>query len=167
MLEAKVYKAIIVGSFLGKSAEKKTPYYGLEFETSCGEFVEWVAYLTDNTSKRNLETLKNVGFMGKKLTDLSNDKLSMDDLFNHNPELTITIEHEEYANKEGEIKTKAVVKWVNVGSFGAAKYDHAQALQEFAGNKYDGMLMSLLGDVNKSKKVEEKVTEEDDEDSPF
>lgn len=169
MLEAKNYKVELVGSFSGESAEKKTPYFGLELETACGEFIDWVAYLTDNTAKRNLTLLAEAGFKGKKLADLSNDKLSMEDLFDKNNNLSITVEHEEYTDKQGEIKTKAVVKWFNTGNFGAAKADHKQAVKIFGGTKFDGMLKELKGTI-KPKKTETKnseATEEEDDDIPF
>lgn len=168
MLDAKNYKVTIVGSFTGESAEKKTPYYGLELETACGEFIEYVAYLTDKTAKRQLETLKKAGFVGNKLSDLSNDKLDMEELFNIIPTLSATIEHEEYTNKDGEIKVKAVVKWLNDGSFGAEKADHAKSVQIFANSKYDGMMKQMKNTV-KTKKEEAKPegSEIADEDLPF
>lgn len=170
MLEEKNYKVEIVGCFSGESAEKKTPYFGFELETSCGEFIEWIAYLTDNTAKRNLKLLAEAGFIGKKLADMSNEKLGLEELFNKNPNLTITVEHEEYADKEGEIKTKAVVKWFNTGKFGAAKADHKQAVKIFTGTKFDGMLKEMRGTIKpkaQEESTEAEGSEEEDGYVPF
>jgi len=167
MLEEKKFKVEIVGAFVGESQEKKTPYFGLELETSCGEFIEWIAYLTENTAKRNLKLLKDAGYCGKKLSDLSNPKFTIQDLFNPNSNLTIDVEHEEYTNKDGEIKNKAVVKWFNTGSFGAVKADHKQAVKIFQGTVFDGMLKEIASTVKPKKEEPSTDSEENDEDIPF
>ncbi|MEE4245214.1 MAG: hypothetical protein V2I33_07370 [Kangiellaceae bacterium] len=168
MLEAKNYKVKIIGSFTGESAEKKTPYIGLELETQCGNYIDWISYMTDKTADRALKTLAGAGFIGKKISDLSNEKMSMDDLFEHNPSLTAVVEHEEYTNAEGEIKQKAVVKWLNTGDFGPAKADHAKSVQIFGGTSFDGKLKELQSKMKpKAKKASKESGEEDDQDLPF
>lgn len=178
MLAEGNYKVKIIGSFTGESGEKKTPFIGLELETHTGEMIDWIGYLSEkeftkqngkksNMLKENLTTLRDAGFRGSKPSDLSNTNLSIDEIFEHNPNLTITVAHEEYTNGQGEIKTKAVVKYINAGG-GIEKFDHAQAVKSFD-SKFTGVMKQIMGDLKPMKK-EVKETEAEtvnDDDLPF
>lgn len=162
------HKVKVVGCFTGESAEKKTPYYGIEFETKDGESINWLAYLTDTSfmkggkettmKKENMKTLVQLGFCGRSLADLSNTEKKISELFNEVDGINILVEHEEYTNEEtGEVKTAAKVKFVNVG-YGPNKFDHKQAVVKFKSLGLDGELLKLqkeLG-VKSTKKSEPK-----------
>jgi len=169
MLEEKNYKVKIIGSFTGVSSEKKTPYIGLELETSCGNFIDWVSYMTEKTASRALKTLVDSGFRGKKIADLSNGSLDIDDLFEENQALSIVVEHEEWTTDDGEIKKKAKVKWLNTGSGGVSKLDHKTAVKTFSETPYDGMMKELMNNLptKKAKTKTENEGSENEEDLPF
>lgn len=158
MLDEKTYKIKVIGSFTGESSEKKTPFFGLELETACGEFIDFIQYITDNNAKTALKQLTNAGFIGKKISDLSNPKIDMDDLFVENEKMTAVVEHEEWTDEEtGEVKSRAVVRWINNGTSGPEKADHKQAVSIFKGRSFDGMLKEMQSKVKPKK---EKTTEE-------
>lgn len=174
MLEQKSYKVKIIGSYTGESPEKKTPFFALELETECGQFIDWVQYITDGNKKIGLQSLVNAGFIGKKLSDLSNPKLAIEDLFSEEDKLTAVIEHEEWTDDEGEIKHTPKVKWLNNGSSGPAKAEYKDAVKMFAGKSFDGMLKELQGKVKtkstktKSEPAEERAGDDlTDDDVPF
>lgn len=158
MLEnGKKYKVAIVGSYVGESKEKKTPYIGLELETECGEFIDWVQYLTDGTLERATKTMIELGFIGKDFSDLSNPKKQVEDLFNFPAKILAEIEHETWQNVEGEEKVKAVVKWLNAGG-GMARVDHAKSVNIFKGLKSGGMLAQMRKKMGTdTKKIESSV----------
>lgn len=133
----------IVGCFCGASKEKGTPYFGIDFLLENGEEVQSVHYLTDKTQERNLKTLLDIGFIGKKIADLADTKKSIKDLFLSVADLNVTIVHEEYPKNDGTTGVKAVVQWVNVGHMGAAKMDHKEAVATFKGFSFDGELMKM------------------------
>jgi hypothetical protein len=122
MLNEGKHKVQIIGSFTGESAEKKTPYVGVELETESGEYIDWIGYMSDNEftkkngekttmTKENLKVLLQIGFQGKKISDLSNPDYSINDLFAVNPKLTVQVKHEEYTNNAGEIKVRPIVHY--------------------------------------------------------
>ena len=166
MINEGTYKAKIIGCFTGESKEKKTPYYGLEFELEDNQTIDFVAYLTENTYERQIQTLIDVGYVGKKMASLSNPELTIEDMFNDVGPISLVIEHEEYTTDKGEIKKKAVIKWVNM-SGGPAKFDYEQSVKTFKGLSFDGHLMRM----NKgAKKVEPKALVPEvieDDDIPF
>lgn len=139
-----IYKnCIIVGCFTGVSKVKETPYFGLEFENQDGETIEHAFYLSEKIKDKNIELLINLGYKAKSIADMSNPRLKINDLFGKaNDSINLTIEEETYTNNEGVIKTKTVVRWVNVGDrFGTPKFDHAVAVNFFKGATFDGELM--------------------------
>lgn len=149
-MQAGKYKVRITGCFTGESAQKKTPFYGLEFTNEQGECIDHIAYLAGENVERNLETLLKLGYAGRSLADMSDVKKKVADLFPpiQDP-IFITVEDEEYTNSEGLARVKQVVKWVNVGNAGPARFDHKQAVVKFGGLTFDGDLARLRGQVAK------------------
>jgi len=136
------YDAKVIGSFLGESKEKKTPYVGLKFQYEQGadgiKTIEWVGYLSPGNHEvkdRNIETVVKCGFLGRSLADLAGE-FNFADVKN----IQIVIEHEEYINTAGESKLRPRVKWVNVGSGFYEKFDKTEAVQKIGG-RFDGDLM--------------------------
>ena len=158
----------IVGCFTGESKEKKTPYYGIEFENQQGESIEHVFYLSEKTKERNVDTLIQMGFRAKKISDLSNPKMTIPEIFGEPlDEISLVVVDEEYTNKEGEVKTKQVVQWVNVGNLGgASKVDHPTAVKIFDSSSLQGLLASKRQGKPTPKPMNtEKLV--DNEDLPF
>ena len=105
----------VVSCFLGESAEKKTPYVSIEFLLNNDTAISWINYLTEKTDHNKfIETMANIGFIGKELSDLADDSIDVDLLFvKPQEEYSVTIEHETFTDKNGNHKTKARVKWIN------------------------------------------------------
>lgn len=162
MLAEGTHKVKIVGCFTGESGEKNTPYYGIEFETLKDEqSINWLAYLTDSKftkdnkettlAKENMKTLVKLGFQGRSISDLSDTSKAISDLFIPVDGISIVVEHEEFTDNQGEIKTAAKVKWVNVG-YGPNKFDHKQSVVKFKSLNLDGELLKLQKELGPKKK---------------
>lgn len=185
LLPEGVISASVIGCFAGKSGNKETPFFAIEFFTDEGT-IDFIQYLTEKTRERAMETLINLGFMGKKVSDLANDDLAVGELFDTDVEdINITIEHEQVCDKEGNEKFDAngeavmrhKVKWVNVGKSGFSKVDHKEAVVMFKGLNIDGELTRMRKARGVTvKKLEKPITEEtavdsspsfDNDDVPF
>lgn len=143
-ITAGTYKATVVGAYLGESQEKKTPYYGIEFMLDSGENIDWLAYLTDGTKERNLNTLLSLGFKGSKLSDISDTSKKISDLFEFpEDDIFVVIEMESY-EKDGVTKEVPRVQFVNVGERKTVnKFDHKQAVAVFKSHTFDGDLQRI------------------------
>lgn len=155
----------IIGCGTGESSEKKTPYFTVEFENDSGESIESIHYLSENAKNRSLELLAQLGFKGKRISDLSNSKLKISDLFGEpDAPISITVEEEQIV-KNGEPqwkdeaqtipKMRKLVKWVNVGDVGGiSKFDYEQAVVTFKELAVDGDLMEIM--KSRKKKTSSK-----------
>ena len=179
----------IIGCGTGESGgDKKTPYFTLEFENQDGDSIESIHYLTEKTKARNLELLAKLGFKGKRLSDLSNPKFKISDLFGEADDVvSITVKEEQIIkNDEPQWKDEAqtvpkmrkIVEWVNVGEpAGLSKFDHEQSVAKFKELPYDADLMDIMKNRKKAapkaktetKKEEPKQSEDTfaDDDVPF
>lgn len=146
---AGTYKATVVGAYLGESSEKKTPYYGIEFQLDVDgnmENIDWIAYLSDKTKEKNLDTLLSLGFKGNKLTELADTSKKISDLFEFPEEyIFVVIEMESYEGSDGLMKEKAKVQWVNIGERknNITKFDLKQAVAVFKSHTFDGDLQRI------------------------
>jgi hypothetical protein len=159
MLTAGTYKATVVGAYLGESNEKKTPYYGIEFQLENNENIDWLAYLTDNTKERNLNTLLSLGFKGNKISDLADTSKSIKDLFEFPEEdIFVVIEMESFEASDGTTKEKAKVQFVNVGErkSNITKFEHKQAVATFKSHTFDGDLQRIKKEGPKLPAKKEK-----------
>lgn len=170
MIDQGSHRVKVVGCFTGESLEKKTPYFGVEFETvsDSPQSIYWTAYLTESkfTKKdgkettlkdENLKTLLALGFQGRSLSDLSDENKQVSDLFLDIADpINVVIEHEEYTTDDGEVKTSAKVKYVNIGYGGPKRFDHKQAVVKF--KSVDGDLLRLK---NNSPKPEAAPKQEE------
>jgi len=148
-------KIKIIGCSTGKSSEKKTPFFALEFQNEEGEVIEGTFYLSEKNKegkdnvknvKKTLQTLVNAGYLRKSLTDMSDPKLKLSDLFGEpTDEINITIKDASYPHKEtGEMVEKQEVQYFNVGyGGGLSKADHAESKMIFKNTKFDGFLSQL------------------------
>lgn len=160
---------------LGESAEKGTPFIGIELTTitdelACSkESIWWFGYLSDkmfkkggkdtNMIEQNMETLYKLGFKSSRVTDLADDTKTFDDLFNHlQDKIVMNIEHEEVTREDGSTYTVARVKYINVGS-SINKLDKAQAVTKFASFNLDGKLAQIKKNLG-SHKVKEVSEQE-------
>jgi hypothetical protein len=143
-ITAGTYKATVVGAYLGESAEKKTPYYGIEFLLDNNENIDWLAYLTDGTKERNLNTLLTLGFKGTRLSDLADTSKKISDLFEFpEDDIFVVIEMESY-EKDGVTKEVPRVQFVNVGERKTVmKFDHQQAVKVFKSHTFDGDIQRI------------------------
>lgn len=160
MIAEGTYSAKVIGCFTGESSEKKTPFYGIEFQTVNGETIYWMAYLTDTSfvkdgeettpAKENMKTLVKLGFKGRSIADLSDASKPIDELFNDVEGIKIVVEHEEFDKEDGTTGTSAKVKYVNIG-YGPAKFDHKQAVVKFKSLGLDGELLKLQKQLGTKK----------------
>lgn len=167
----------VVAAGLGKSPEKETPFIKITFKNQQGEMITNYFWLSDLARDKSIDTLVKLGFKGKKLSDLANDKIDIDDLFGEaQARVDLVVEKEEYTNKEGEIKSRNVVKWVNIGSGGMPELSHDKAKSIFDGEVFDGLLKEkrrLEGEPKPKKKEEKKEADNgvpadvNDDDIPF
>ena len=152
-------KLIDVG--LGESPEKKTPFIKVVFENEQKEKITHYLWLSDATRDRSIDTLIKLGFMGKKFSDLANSNLTVDDLFGEPANrIDLVVEKEEYTLESGEIKSRSVVKWINIGSGGMPEFDHEKAKSVFDGEVFDGLLRErrrVSGAVKPKKEVANKA----------
>lgn len=158
-------KVKIIGCSTGKSPDKGTPFFALEFQNQEGEVIEGTFFLSDKKQngdsneenvKKTLQTLLNAGYKRKSLADMSDPKLKMEDLFDEpSDELNITIE--EKAKTDGT--SYASVKYFNVGyGNGLSKADHAESKMIFKNTKFDGFLSQLKkGEKPKYEKKNESM----------
>lgn len=171
VLQAGTYKVEkILSAFIGESPEKKTAYFQLEFELENGETIDWVAWLSTATEKgleaanRHIETLKKLGYKSDKISDMADEKKSIEDLFGApEDEVKVVTEVETYG-EHGQHE-RAIVKFVNVGEVsGLTKFDHKQAVAKFKSLPFDGTLKKLksgekLPPRAKTEKKEEKISD--------
>lgn len=172
-------KVKIIGCSTGKSPDKGTPFFALEFQNLEGEVIEGTFFLADKKAngednsenvKKTLQTLLNAGYKRKSLADMSDPKLKMEDLFDEpSDELNVTIE--EKTSSAGT--TYASVKYFNVGyGNGLSKSDHAESKMIFKNTKFDGFLSQLKkGEKPKYEKKTESMQSEtppvSDDEIPF
>ena len=150
-------KCKIIGCFVGESKEKKTPYYGIEFENQEGESIEHAFYLSDKTKEKNIALLIEMGFVGKSFADLANPKFTVDQLFaTIQDDINVVIDEEPYQRADGTTGLKKIVKWVNVGSIGLSKADYATAVMIAKNNSFEGLIVEF----RKNKKTSRQVTME-------
>jgi hypothetical protein len=76
----------------------------VRLKIASGEEVTWYGYFTEKTQERTLESLRHLGWPGEDLFDLSGVTAN---------EVEIVVEHEEYETPQGEMKTRARVRWIN------------------------------------------------------
>lgn len=153
MLEEGKYKvAKVVGCYVPEVAEDKTQSFSIEFELENGQEITWNAYLSDKEfqkdnktttmKKENMRTLVQLGFIGKKVSDLADETKKISELFAPVDKINVVVEHEEYTREDGSTVNFAKVKYVNVG-YGPSKLDHKQAVVKFKSLGLDGELMRL------------------------
>ena len=162
------YKCRIVGCYLGESAEKKTPYFALELRLESGEQIDFVAWLTEKTTASHFTALVECGFLGTKLEDLANPKLTVPDLF-ESKEVNAMVGHETYISKTGEEKVKAVVKFLGDGNSGLKRFTHEEAIVKFKSYSFNGELMSIMKNMGIKKPAPKVEVVKDFEESelPF
>lgn len=151
----------LIDAGLGESPEKKTPFIKVVFQNQENESITHYLWLSDAARDRAIDTVIKLGFMGKKLSDLANSALTVDDLFGEPADrIDLVVEKEEYTNNDGEIKSRTVVKWVNIGSGGMPEFNHEKAKSVFDGEVFDGLLREkrrLSGEPKPKKEVTEKT----------
>ncbi len=164
----------IISCYIGESKEKKTPFFGLEFQNDEGETIEKDFYLTEKTQEKNLELLIDAGYKGKSLADMADPKFSVSDLFGApKDELSVTVIDEPYTDSEGNEQTRKAVQWFNVGYKGKTKADHQSAKLIFKNSSFDGLLSKIKkGEVKPSaSKPKESMQADppgvDESDVPF
>ena len=171
-MKAGNHKVKIIGCFLGLSKEKKTKYFGIEFENDEGKTIENLFYLTEATQDRNMDKLLELGYQSKDIVDMANPKLSIDDLFDQPDGIELVIEDEFYQGNDDTIRSRPIVKWVNVGFSGHDKLDLGGAVNAFSGSAFNGILMQKRSGkktVKKevAKKPEVQIEEIITDDHPF
>lgn len=149
----------IAGCFVSESKEKKTPFVGIVFEKEDGAIITWNGWLSPKAIERTMQTISDIGFIGKKFADIANPKFAVEQLFNEVDDLTITVEIESFTNDKGEIINTPKIKWVNAGSFGPKKLDHKEAVVVMKGLNIEGKLAKYRKDNNVSLESNRTVVE--------
>jgi len=125
MLDPGTYKAVAVDAALGMTGTGKVQVAVLFALLDVPEKkLTWYGYFTDETKDRTFRALRNAGWQGTDLSDLSD--LSRDDT----PAVDLVVKHE--PDQNGELRER--VAWVNLpGSGGIAM---KQALDADAARKF-------------------------------
>lgn len=110
MVTAGTYRAKAIGSGIGVSNTKSTPYVRVTLAllgSHEGEEIDWIAYVTDKTQERVAEDLRTLGYKGNDPEEL--DNRSEQDVSQLLPNVvSIVVEEEEW---KGEVRTR--VRWIN------------------------------------------------------
>lgn len=115
MLDEGIYKATIKDHGIAFSSTKGTPEVFIEFDIE-GQSVFADIWLTDNVIERAIKSLQLCGYEGSDFTELNADPPILKD-----NEVSVTVEHEDYTDDEGNTRTTARVAWVNDPDFQARK----------------------------------------------
>lgn len=88
-----------------ESQMKGTVFVHVEFVTA-GESVGWDGYMTGKTAERTIASLALCGctFPGDRISDLTGYDAK---------EVSITVEHETWTDRDGATKKRAKVAWIN------------------------------------------------------
>jgi hypothetical protein len=176
MLEEGKHKVNLAGVFV-KESKAGMPAVVFELETESGDFVDYESWMhTTKYQTKDGETdgvhatiklLKSLGCRTTSFDDLADSSKSLDELFDMSKDLTAVIEHEEYTNDQGEVKTVAKAKFLNV-RYEKPKLDKKVVKTKYA-SKYNGLMKQYFGDSlkPKSKPQKSQSVEEDDDDIPF
>jgi hypothetical protein len=116
------HKAKAMRAWLTKSPKKGTDGVCIDFKVSGGMFdgggITWTGWLTDTTVDRTVESLRNCGWKGDELADLSTV----------NGEAEIVVEEETFTGRDGEERVSYRVQWVNkLGGRGFAAVEAVDA----------------------------------------
>lgn len=151
------YRAKALETMIGKSSKKGTPFVGVMFGITAGEFegqkVKWEGYLTEATAERTLESFQHMGWTGDDVSVFAKPE-GIKALTN---EVDLVVEMEP---SEDGTKHYPKVQWVNrVGSGPKFNGEALNAAEAAAfGQKYRGLALSLKakqGTTNATKSVAE------------
>lgn len=148
------------GTYVGKAVEvtvaesgkKKTPYVGVIFQVTEGEFagqrIRWEGYLTDATQERTFESLMHCGWQGDDISVFAEGKLSGIDT----NEVDLVVEMEPY-EKDGQTRESPKVQWVNRKGGGVKFMGDAvdPAKAKMFGAKYRGLALSVRAKMGAPK----------------
>jgi hypothetical protein len=151
---AGTYKAKAFEVMLGESKTKRTPFVGVKFRITEGEFagqvVKWEGYLSETTSgkskktpaERTIESLQYCGWMGDDIGAFATGVLQGLD----SNEVELVVEMEDYEDREtGEQRQSPKVQWVNRPGgrvqFAGEAVDVAKA--KAFGAKFRGLALKL------------------------
>lgn len=142
--KAGTYKAKAFEAMLGKSAKKGTPFVGVKFRVTEGEFagqtVKWEGYLSETLggrskktpAERTIESLQYCGWSGDDLSIFASGALQGIDT----NEVELVVEMEQYEdNQTGETRESPKVQWVNRPGGGV----------QFAGEAVDAATAKAFG----------------------
>jgi hypothetical protein len=131
---------------LGQSRTKGTPFVGLYFKVTEGEFagqlIKWEGWMTANTAERVLQSLQYCGWRGDDISELPRNPNGLCD-----NEVEIVVEMEPYTGDDPDKQGKSYpkVQWVNRAGgkpkFAGDAMDVAQAAA--FGQKFRGLAMAL------------------------
>ncbi len=100
-------------SYSSKDTKQVLVYFEVLDGQWAGTVVPWFGFFTEKTWKRTVESLKYCGLRGDNLAAVNDQDLDQ--------KVQIVVEHNEWENDEGELKTNARVAWVNRLNAGAIK----------------------------------------------
>lgn len=127
MSNKRVYRARAAQWALGESKsgkEQVVVYFNVLTEGAAEPAITWYGYFTEATADRTLESLRNCGWAGDDLTDLTGLDAN---------EVDLVVEDEEY---EGKVNAK--VRWVNKpGAFALKAPLAADKAKAFAASMRD------------------------------
>lgn len=151
---AGTYKAKAIEVMLGESRTKRTPFVGVKFRITDGEFagqvIKWEGYLSETMggrskktpAERTIESLQYCGWTGDDLGAFASGALHGLDT----NEVELVVEMEDYEDREtGEQRQSAKVQWVNRPGggvqFAGEAVDAAKA--KAFGAKFRGLALKL------------------------
>jgi hypothetical protein len=145
--KAGTYKAKATDEvILGQSRTKGTPFVGIYFKVTEGEFagqlIKWEGWLTEKTAERVIESLQHCGWRGDDMSELPRNPNGLTD-----NEVEIVVEMEPYNGDDPDKQGKSYpkVQWVNRAGgkpkFAGESMDVAQAAA--FGKRFRGLAIAL------------------------
>lgn len=144
--KAGTYTARASEVMLGTSKEKGTPFVGVMFTVTGGEYagqkVKWEGWLTERTAERTIESLQHCGWTGDDLSELTKGLQGLDQ-----NEVELVVEMEPYDGPDDAKRGKSYpkVKWVNRAGSGPRFAGEAMNVAQVAafGKQFRGLAMAL------------------------
>lgn len=153
------FKGKIAGCDSGAVGANNAPmaklFFKLEGETGLYPHTMWFSdKVNEKTGKTYtelvVEKLIEHGFRGKCVSEMSDEKIDVSDLFDTEKEWDIEIDYQ--VGKDGQITKYFEAKWVNdPEKSGTSKLDHAKAVSVFKGMGLGGMIAQKRGAVKKTE----------------
>lgn len=140
-----------------RTAQTGTEQIVIRFKIEEGKYADknayWTGSFTEKTYERTLESMRNCGWQGDDLSEI--DSLG-------NEQVQLVVSEDEYEDKNGELKSRLVVNWVNkIGTMAVKGSMSAEDRKEFAA-RMRGKILATGQPKAPEKTAEQVVSDMDD-----